>query len=112
MLRFLLDTPITIDVIKRRPASAQQLFNRHAGHMAISAITLGELLHGAAKSSAPEGSLAVVEDFFSRLEVLSYGPKAAQHYGQIRASLERQGQPIGVSDLHCAAQAPAKGSPW
>ena len=47
MLRFLLDTSIAIYVIKKRPIAALQLFNEHAGHMAISSITLAELLHGA-----------------------------------------------------------------
>jgi tRNA(fMet)-specific endonuclease VapC len=47
--------------------------------------------------------------FARRLEVLSYGPKAAQHYGQIRSALERQGQPIGVNDLHIAAHARSEG---
>jgi hypothetical protein len=32
--------------------------------------------------------------FCSRLEVLPYGAKAAQHYGVIRAALEKLGQPI------------------
>ncbi len=109
MLRFLLDTNIAIYVIKKRPIAALQLFNEHAGHMAISSITLAELLHGAEKSNAPGRSLAVVEDFCSRLEVLPYGAKAAQHYGSIRAALEKQGQPIGVNDLHIAAQARSEG---
>jgi tRNA(fMet)-specific endonuclease VapC len=85
------------------------LFNEHAGHMAISAITLAELLHGAEKSNAPARSLAVVEDFCSRLEVLPYGPKAAQHCGSIRSALEKRGQPIGVNDLHLAAHARSEG---
>jgi tRNA(fMet)-specific endonuclease VapC len=51
----------------------------------------------------------VVEDFCSRLEVLNYGPKAAQHYGQIRAALEKAGTPIGVNDLHIAAHARSEG---
>jgi len=38
----------------------------------------------------------------SRLDVLEYGNKAAEHYGNIRAVLERQGQTIGVNDLHIA----------
>jgi tRNA(fMet)-specific endonuclease VapC len=109
MLRFLLDTNIAIYVIKRRPLAALALFNEHAGHMAISAITLAELLHGAEKSNAPTRSLAVVEDFCSRLEVLAYGPKAAQHYGSIRAALEKKGLPIGVNDLHIAAHARSEG---
>ena len=109
MLRFLLDTNIVIHVIKRRPLPALALFNEHSGHMAISSITLAELLHGAEKSNAAAKSLAAVEDFCSRLEVLSYGPKAALHYGSIRASLERRGATIGVNDLHIAAHARSEG---
>jgi len=109
MLRYLLDTNIVIYVIKRRPLSALQLFNDNEGRMAISSITLAELLHGAEKSNAPVRSLATVEDFCSRLEVLPYGAKAAQHYGSIRAALERLGQSIGVNDLHIAAHARSEG---
>lgn len=109
MLRFLLDTNIAIYVIKRRPLAALELFNAHSGQMAVSSITLAELLHGAEKSSAPDRTLAVVEDFCSRLDVLAYGARAAQHYGSIRAALERAGQPIGVNDMHIAAHARSEG---
>jgi tRNA(fMet)-specific endonuclease VapC len=109
MLRYLLDTNIVTYVIKNRPLSALELFNRHAGQMAISAITLAELLHGAEKSREPERSLRVVDDFCSRLEVLPYGPRAAQHYGSIRSALEKRGQVIGVNDLHLAGHARSEG---
>ena len=109
MLRYLLDTNICIYVIKARPPSMLEIFNRHAGHIAISAITLSELLHGVEKSAAPERNLAAVENFCSRLDVLPYGPKASLHYGQIRAALERRGTPIGVNDLHIAAHARSEG---
>ena len=109
MLRFLLDTNICIYVIKRRPESLLERFNSNASHLAMSSITLAELLHGAEKSSNPQRTLAVVEDFCSRLDVLEYGVKAAQHYGQIRTALERRGTPIGVNDLHSAAHARSEG---
>ncbi len=109
MLRYLLDTNICIYVIKRRPVLVLDRFNENAAHLAISSITLAELLHGAEKSSQPQRTLAVVEDFCSRLDVLDYGAKAAQHYGQIRASLEQRGTPIGVNDLHIAAHARSEG---
>jgi tRNA(fMet)-specific endonuclease VapC len=109
MLRYLLDTNICIYVIKRRPESLLVRFNENASHLAISAVTLAELLHGAEKSSQPQRTLSVVEDFCSRLDVLDYGAKAAQHYGQIRSALERRGTPIGVNDLHIAAQARSEG---
>lgn len=109
MLRYLLDTNICIYVIKHRPPQVREVFNRHHGHMAISAITLAELLHGAEKSTDPARNLAVVEDFCSRLAVLPYTDKAAGHYGNIRTELERKGQPIGVNDLHIAAHARSEG---
>ena len=109
MLRYLLDTNIVIYVIKRRPIEALEIFNENAGRMAISSITLAELLHGAEKSSKPPANLAVVEDFCSRLDVLAYAAKAAQHYGSIRAALELRGQTIGVNDLHIAAHARSEG---
>ena len=109
MLRYLLDPNICIYVIKRRPELVLDRFNENAAHLAISSITLAELLHGAEKSSQPQRTLAVVEDFCSRLDVLDYGAKAAQHYGQIRASLEQRGTPISVNDLHIAAHARSEG---
>ena len=109
MLRYLLDTNIVIYVLKRRPVEVLSTFNANASRMAISAITLAELLHGAEKSSRVSENLAAIEDFCSRLEVLPYGPKAAQHYGAIRAALEKLGQPIGVNDMHIAAHARSEG---
>lgn len=109
MLRYLLDTNIVIYVIKQRPLAVRTKFNEQAGRMAISAITLSELMHGAEKSARPVANLAVVEDFCSRLEVLAYPAKASAHYGSIRATLERAGTPIGVNDLHIAAHARCEG---
>ena len=109
MLKYLLDTNIVIYVLKCRPIEVLDTFNANATRMAISVVTLAELLHGAEKSQQPVSNLATVEDFCSRLEVLPYTAKAAQHYGSIRAALERIGQPIGVNDLHIAAQARSEG---
>ncbi len=109
MLRYLLDTNIVIYVLKRRPVEVLATFNANASRMAISSITLAELMHGAEKSSRVGENLSVIEDFCSRLIVLPYGAKAAQHYGAIRAALEKIGQPIGVNDLHIAGHARSEG---
>ena len=109
MIRYLLDTNIVIYVIKRRPPEVLQTFNQNSGRMAISSITLAELFHGAEKSTRMADNLRVIEDFTSRLEVLPYTAKAAQSYGSIRATLEMQGQTIGVNDLHIAAHARSEG---
>ena len=109
MLKYLLDTNIVIYVIKQRPREVLTLFNQHAGRMAISTITLAEMYHGAEKSQHVAQNLQVIEDFASRLEVLPYAQHAAQHYGAIRSTLEKAGQPIGVNDLHIAAHARSLG---
>jgi len=109
MLRYLLDTNIVIYVLKRRPIEVLAAFNAHAARMAISSITLAELLHGAEKSSRVSENLKVIEDFCSRLDVLPYGIKAARHYAAIRAALEKRGQPIGINDLHIAGHARSEG---
>lgn len=54
--------------------------------------------------------LKKVEDFVSRLEVLAFGAKAADHDGQIRTELERKGMPMGLNDLHISGHARSVGT--
>ena len=109
MLTYLLDTNIVIYVMKRRPVEVLTLFNQNASRMAISSITLAELFHGAEKSAKVSDNLLAIEDFCSRLGVVPYGARAAQHYGSIRSALEKAGTPIGINDLHIAAHARSEG---
>jgi len=105
----MLDTNICIYVIKRRPIEVLDIFNENSGQLAISSITLAELIHGIEKSQQIKRNRLAVEDFCSRLEVLNYTEKAAQHYGIIRSELEKIGKPIGVNDLHIAGHAISEG---
>jgi len=105
----LLDTNIVIYVIKRRPIEVLEIFNANASRMAISSITLAELLYGVENSIQQITNLAAVDDFCSRLEVLPHTAKAAQHYGSIAAELKRLGKLIGVNDMHIAAHARSEG---
>jgi tRNA(fMet)-specific endonuclease VapC len=97
MIKYMLDTNIVIYVIKRKPIELLEVFNRHTYQMAISSITLAELIHGAEKSSRPEHNLFQVEDFVSRLDIMDYGTDAAADIMAIviyvikRADLERKG---------------------
>lgn len=51
MLLYLLDINICIDVIMRGSESLLDRFNENAFHLAISSVTLAELLQGADTSS-------------------------------------------------------------
>ena len=109
MLKYLLDTNIVIYVLKRRPKEVLDIFNANTSRMAISSITLSELMYGAEKSLYTDKNLEAVEEFVSHLEVLPYDAKASQHYGQIKATLEKKGQLIGENDIHIAAHAISHG---
>jgi len=109
MLKYLLDTNIVIYVLKRRPKEVLDVFNINARRMAISSITLSELLYGAEKSQNIDKNLEAIEEFISHLDVLPYDAKASQHYGQIKAALEKKGEIIGENDIHIAAHAISQG---
>lgn len=109
MLKYLLDTNIVIYVLKRRPIEVLQYFNDNASRMAISSITLSELIYGAEKSANVSKNLEVIEEFVSHLEVLPYDENASQSYGRIKVALEKRGEIIGENDIHIAAHAISKG---
>ena len=109
MLKYLLDTNIVIYVLKRRRKEVLEIFNRNASRMAISSITISELIYGAEKSPNVDKNLEAIEEFVSHLDVLPYDAKASQHYGQIKAALEKRGEIIGENDIHIAAHAISQG---
>ena len=109
MLRYMLDTNICIYGIKGQPATLREKFNQTAEHLCISSVVLAELLFGAENSNQRQNNLRGVEQFAARLEILAFGPKAAAHYGQIRAHLERAGTPVGAHDMLIGAHARSEG---
>jgi tRNA(fMet)-specific endonuclease VapC len=109
MLRYLLDTNLCIRVLRDRPRAVRDRFNLEADGLCISTIVLSELLHGAAKSDRPEHNRREVERFAARLDVLAFDEAAAAHAADIRATLERQGLPIGGYDLLIAGHARSRG---
>lgn len=109
MLRYMLDTNLCIRVLRDRPPAARERFNREADGLCISSVVLMELLHGAEKSACAEHHRRAVEDFAARLDVLAFDAPAAAHAAEIRAQLERRGQPIGAYDLQIAGHARSQG---
>jgi tRNA(fMet)-specific endonuclease VapC len=109
MLQYMLDTSICIQVIKTYPPELLERFNTLAEQLCISVITLGELHYGAEKSARRLKNLQAIEHFSARLEVLPFSPRAAIHYGQVRAELERAGTPVGTHDMFIGAHARSEG---
>jgi tRNA(fMet)-specific endonuclease VapC len=109
-IRYLLDTNICIYIAKHNPAAVRERFEQlSADALAMSVITLGELQHGAEKSQARAKALAALRQLQKVIQVMPLTDAAGQHYGQIRSTLERKGQPISNNDLWIAAHARAEG---
>lgn len=108
-MRYLLDTNICIYIAKHNPPAVRERFARHsASELAMSAITYGELRFGAEKSQSRERALASIRTLETLIEVCPVARHAAEHYGEIRAALQRAGQSIGNNDLWIAAHARAE----
>lgn len=90
-----------------RAAKLQRLKARWAqvdpAQLHMSVITLGELRYGAEKSANPVKAKHLIAQVQARLKVLPLDGDTAEHYGDIRAGLEKQGQTIGPNDLWIAA---------
>ena len=82
---------------------------RYTGRSEIGCITLGELHCGAEKSARRAHNLTAIEYFVARLDVLPFEAKAAAHYGQVRAELERAGTPCGPHDMQIGGHARSEG---
>lgn len=109
MLTYMLDTNICIYVMKTYPSALLGKFNELAEQLCISSITLSELHYGAEKSARRAASLRAIEHFVARLEMLTFGDRAAAHYGQVRAELERAGTPCGPHDMQIGGHARSEG---
>ena len=105
----MLDANVCIRVLRDRPPKARERFNAEADGLCMSTIVLAELLHGAAKSARPVENRSEVERMAERLTVLPFDADAASHAGDIRATLEREGQSIGGYDVLIAGHARSRG---
>jgi len=104
-MRYMLDTNLCIYIIKNRPATVlASLRAREAAGIGLSSICVAELFFGVRKSGS-EKNLLALRHFLEPLEIADFDPAAAEAYGGLRDTLERQGTPIGPLDTQIAAHA-------
>jgi tRNA(fMet)-specific endonuclease VapC len=105
-MRYMLDTNICSYILKKHPITVKQKFEEvGTANICISAIVVAELYYGAARH--PKGVVIrrEIDHFVSRLVVIPWDEIAADHYGAIRASLEKAGTVIGAMEMLIAAHA-------
>lgn len=105
-MKYMLDTNICIYLIKQQPRKMINKFQEITpGEVAISSVTVAEMMYGIAKSQHHDKNESAILSFLAPLEMVDFGFMAAHHYGIIRAKLEKMGKPIGAYDLMIAAHA-------
>jgi tRNA(fMet)-specific endonuclease VapC len=104
--RYLLDTNTASYIIKgNMPRVRERLLKVPMAQVSISTVTEGELRFGVARRPEAVRLEIAVEEFLMRVEILPWDSEAARHYAQVRAALEREGNPMGNLDMMIAAQA-------
>jgi tRNA(fMet)-specific endonuclease VapC len=102
----MLDTNICIYLIKRKLPKVLKYFQSLVpGDIGVSSITLAELRYGVAKSQHNEKNQQALDEFILPLEIADFDEKAAESYGNVRASLEKEGKPVGAMDMLIGAHA-------
>lgn len=79
--------------------------------LAITAISVGELVHGVSKSARAEENLARLDVLLAALVILPFDEEAARLFGQIKAALEQKGARLADLDLQIASIALAHNIP-
>lgn len=107
---YLLDTDVVIDVLRGRASpTLRRRMTEEAGRLAITTVTLSELVYGAERSADPARNRRAIREFTPFVVVLDLDADSAEHAGEIRASLATTGTPIGGYDLLIAGVARSRG---
>ncbi len=105
MKRYMLDTNTVSYLLRAHPAVTERVVVVPMASLCISAITAGELFFGLAKRPLAKALHTAVQQFLLRVEVQPWENTTAEHYGIVRAAMERQGKIIAPLDLLIAAHA-------
>lgn len=103
---YLFDTDTVSHVLRKAPSSGliRRLADVPAEHQFTSAITVGELIYGAHRSTRPTYFLERLDrHVWPNVTVLPFDEMAARIYGPLRAKLEQTGTPVAEPDLRIAA---------
>ncbi|MBN1668973.1 MAG: type II toxin-antitoxin system VapC family toxin [Anaerolineales bacterium] len=71
--------------------------------LAVTAVSVGELAHGAHKSQRAADNLARLDVLLAALLILPYDGRAARQFGLLKAALEQRGERLSDLDLQIAS---------
>ncbi len=107
-MAWLFDTDAISELLRRRPLAryVEWVESIPREDQFASAVTVGELFHGAYRSDAAERHLGNIESrILPAVTILPYDTGTAREFGQLRAALEKDGRRLADADLQIAATA-------
>lgn len=108
-MSYLLDTNAIIALLKNEPAIFRKRLRRvisKGNTVVVSSIVLYELWYGVARSARRRENADRLRAFLSGgIDVVAFNEEDAVTAGDLRATLEAEGTPVGPYDLLIAAQA-------
>ena len=108
-MNYFLDTNAVIALLKNQPAGVRGRLRRvvsRGASIAVSSVVLYELWYGVARSERRRDNAERLRIFLSgKMDVVPFDEQDAVTAGDLRATLEAAGTPIGPYDLLIAAQA-------
>jgi tRNA(fMet)-specific endonuclease VapC len=112
-MNYLLDTNAVVALLRNKPTTVRERYRKaeaSADSLALSSVVLFELWYGVAKSSQVAENTERLRILLSgNLDLLDFDDEDAKTAGQVRATLEKSGNPIGAYDLLIAGQALRRG---
>lgn len=99
------DTDVLSAAMRRDPPMhlIRRLATVPSEEQSTTAVTLGELLYGAAKRGSEPLAQRVRDLVIGALDVFPFDEEAAEVYGILRADLEAKGRRLGEPDLRIAS---------
>ena len=109
MVKYLLDTNVLIECLRRNPKMAETVMAKGKRHeLAISSVTYGELMVGILKNDTPRRRTAL-RKVLAPMQILPFDDRAAAGFARIKFALERNGEVIGPYDMQIAGHAISAG---
>ena len=107
-IRYVLDTDAVVDVLRGRHGVATRLADQSPDDVAVTSMTLAELLYGARCSHDPAKAELAVRRFVEVVRVLPFTRRAAAIHARIREATKHK--TVGPNDLVIAATTLAAGT--
>ncbi len=109
---YMLDTNILIFCLRHKDSACAKTLASHIGNdVCISVVTYAELEYGIKNSKYPEKNREAINKILAGIPIIDFDIKAATHFGQILAELEKKNKNKQNQDLDkmIAAHARSKG---